>query len=60
VSKKLHEHQASQCDEIFVNEKGDCCNADLIIDSVPSKRMHYIMKGYIESGLCCTFDLDEL
>jgi hypothetical protein len=60
VSKNLDELQGSQCDEIFVNEKSDCCNADLIMHSASSKISPDMTKGYIESGLCCTFDLNEL
>lgn len=52
--------QSSQCDEIFVNEEGNGCNADLTMHSASSKIVHYIMRSYIEGGLCCAFDLDEL
>ena len=35
ANKKLHGHQSSQCNEVFVNEKGEGRNTDLIMDSVP-------------------------
>ena len=59
AGKGLNEGRSSQCDEVFVNEKGDGGNTDLIIHSASSKTNHYMTKRYIESGLCRAFDLDE-
>ena len=52
--------QSSHCDKVFVNEKSDGCNANLIMHSASLKLIQCITESYIESGLCCGFDLDEL
>lgn len=45
---------------MFVNEKGEGGDTDLIIHLASSTTIQYITKSYIESGLCRAFDLNKL